>query len=160
MNYKRFFLTSGTGTSTISRLNALDKALMHANISQCNLVKVSSILAPDAKETQPTEIPAGTITHCVLATIDGQTGQETTAGIAYAQLEDQKGKHTYGIVAEDTGHYNQKTCTNNLNEKILEMAEARKMKITKNTVKTITTTIPDTPNGTYTHAIAALIYAE
>jgi arginine decarboxylase len=160
MNYSRFFLTAGSGTSRISSLNAFDRALLEAGISQCNLVPVSSIIAPNAVEVDHVDIPPGEITHCVIASTGGRPGKQTTAGISYTLLQDESGKKRYGVVAEDAGHYNTETCEQNLREKLFELAEARGMRMLEDTVKVKTVSMDSPPEGVYSHVIAALIYVE
>jgi len=78
---KAFFVTGGKAVSKVSRLNTFDLALRNAGIAQCNLVKVSSIIPPNYKETEPKPIPAGSITYVVMAKAEG-TGETISAGIA------------------------------------------------------------------------------
>ena len=68
---KEFFVTSGRATSPVSGLNAFDLALKNAGIAQCNLVPVSSILPPECKERKWRKLPAGAITHAVVARMGG-----------------------------------------------------------------------------------------
>jgi len=56
---KAFFVTGGKAIGTVSKLNAFDLALKNAGIANCNLVKVSSIIPPNCKETAPKKIPIG-----------------------------------------------------------------------------------------------------
>jgi len=77
---KKFFITSGVATSSVSPLNAFDGALAQAKIDQCNLVNVSSILPADAIMVDYEEIPAGTITFAVMARMDGDPGETIGAG--------------------------------------------------------------------------------
>ncbi|MFA6420498.1 MAG: pyruvoyl-dependent arginine decarboxylase, partial [archaeon] len=46
---KKIAIVSGFGESDISKVNAFDKALICARIHDCNLIKVSSILAKGVK---------------------------------------------------------------------------------------------------------------
>ncbi len=159
MIYGKFFLTKGIGKCNISSLNALDKALLDAGIAQCNLVPVSSILSPDCEGIDPVSLPAGNITHCVIASIEGITGKPSTAGIGYAFLKDREGNKTYGIVAEDSGHYDEKFCGEKIRDKVEEMVQARDMVIIDDiTINTIT--IEHSFGNEYSHALSALIYVE
>src|SRR3989338_7155611 len=121
---KKFFLVSGSGISRISRLNAFDKALTDAGISQCNLVPVSSILPTDAKQVKYTRIKPGTITFCVLSRMDNESGKSIGAGVGLAMCKGIKTKEKFGIVAEDSGNKTEKELNRDIKEKLLEMAEA------------------------------------
>jgi len=72
---KKFFITTGVATSSVSPLNAFDAALVKAGIAQCNLVNVSSILPPDAELVESVPITPGTITFTVMARMDGAPGE-------------------------------------------------------------------------------------
>jgi arginine decarboxylase len=122
---KRFFVTSGKASSPVSELNAFDLALEHAGIAQCNLVCVSSILPSGCKETKLESIPIGSITHCVLARMDGDEGTTIGAGIAWGYESEMK----YGIVAEAHGFMDQKALKEILEWKIREMAKIRKIRL-------------------------------
>jgi len=57
---KRFFLTSGYGEAS-TELNAFDAALLEAGIGDTNLIKLSSILPPGSVETEPYQLPKGSL---------------------------------------------------------------------------------------------------
>mgnify|MGYP001062033863 CR=1 FL=1 len=122
---KRFFVTSGKASSPVSELNAFDLALKRAGIAQCNLVCVSSILPSGCQEMEMMEIPVGTITHAVLARMDGDEGTTIGAGIAWGFESDMK----YGIVAEAHGFMDRKALKEVLEWKIKEMAKIRGIKL-------------------------------
>lgn len=118
---KEFFVTSAKATSPVSELNAFDLALKNAGIAQCNLVAVSSILPPECTERKWRKLPAGSITHAVVARMNGDEGTTIGAGISWAWE-----KHrTYGIVAEAHGYMDNKALRETLEWKIREMAKIR-----------------------------------
>ncbi len=124
---KEFFITSGKATSPVSELNAFDQALKKAGIAQCNIVPVSSILPPKCKNRKWRKIPAGSITHAVIARMDGSEGTTIGAGIAWAwELE---GK--YGLVAEAHGYMDTRALKETLQWKTEEMAKIRGIQIDK-----------------------------
>ncbi len=124
---KEFFITSGKAKSPVSELNAFDLALKKAGIGQCNLVPVSSILPPKCRNRRWRKIPAGSITHAVIARMDGGEGTTIGAGIAWAwELE---GK--YGLVAEAHGYMDARALKETLQWKIKEMAKIRGIQIDK-----------------------------
>lgn len=57
---KRFFLTSGSGEASTG-LNAFDAALLDARVGDTNLIKLSSILPPNATQVEPFELPKGSL---------------------------------------------------------------------------------------------------
>ncbi len=148
---KEFFVTSGKAVSSVSELNAFDLALKNAGISQCNIVPVSSILPPKCRETKQIEIPAGSITHAVVARMDGSERTSISAGIAWTWEKDRK----YGLVAEAHGHMDQTALEETLNWKIREMAKIREIEIQKINRRTEVTKIPADYYGC---VIALLVY--
>lgn len=122
---KEFFITSGKAVSPVSELNAFDLALKKAGIGQCNLVPVSSILPPKCRNRKWRKIPAGSITHAVIARMDGSEGTTIGAGIAWAWESERK----YGLVAEAQGYMDARALKETLQWKIKEMAKIRGVKI-------------------------------
>ena len=124
---KEFFITSGKAISSVSELNAFDLALKKAGIGQCNLVPVSSILPPKCRNRKWRKIPAGSITHAVIARMDGGEGTTIGAGIAWAWESERK----YGLVAEAHGYMDARALKETLQWKIKEMAKIRGIQIDK-----------------------------
>ena len=148
---KEFFITSGKATSPVSELNAFDLALKKAGIAQCNLVPVSSILPQGCKERKWKKIAAGTITHSVIARMDGEEGTTIGAGIAWVWEKNRK----YGLVAEAKGHMNLKELRETLAWKIKEMAKIREIEIDKINYRTEVLRVP---MDNYGCVIASLVY--
>jgi len=148
---KEFFVASAKATSPVSELNAFDLALRNAGISQCNLVSVSSILPPECKERKWRKLPAGAITHAVIARIDGDEGTTIGAGIAWVWEKDKK----YGIVAEAHGHMDRRALKETLIWKIKEMAKIREIEVS--TIK-FRIEVLRVPMGNYGCVIATLVY--
>lgn len=146
-----FFVTSARAVSAVSKLNAFDRALKNAGIAQCNLVPVSSVLPPNCVEKQWRKLPAGAITHAVVARMDGDEGAKIGAGISWAWEK----AGNYGIVAEAHGHMNRKVLKETLAWKIREMAEIRgiEIKTVKDRIECI-----QVPTGNYGCVIATLVY--
>jgi len=148
---KEFFVTSGKATSPISELNAFDLALKNAEIAQCNLVSVSSVIPPKCKEIKLKQMPIGSITHAVVARMNAEGEATIGAGIAWAWEKDKK----YGIVAEAHGHMDQKALEKTLEWKIREMAKIREIEIDKINYRMETLEVS---TSNYGCVIAALIY--
>ncbi|PSN83491.1 hypothetical protein B9P99_04865 [Candidatus Marsarchaeota G1 archaeon OSP_B] len=151
---KAFFLTKGKASSDISPLNAFDEALMVAGITQCNIVSVSSILPPNAKEVEPVPITPGTITFAVLARMDGGSRETIGAGVGYAMCTTLSGSG-YGIVAEAHGYKDERALKAELKHKLEQMAKIRKMSI--QSVKFVVESM-EVPRGKDGCVIAALVY--
>lgn len=81
-----------------TKLNAFDNALTDAGIGDVNLIKVSSMLAGNAKVQELPKLKAGAMVNCVLSEITSDTpGDEISAIIAVAIGE------KLGCVVETTG---------------------------------------------------------
>lgn len=122
-----FFVTSGKAYSPISELNAFDLALKKAGIAQCNLVPVSSILPEGCVEKRRVKIPVGSITHAVIARMDGNEGTTIGAAIAWCREENKRS----GIVAEAHGYMDRASLIEIAEWKISEMAKIREIKVNK-----------------------------
>ncbi len=154
-NAKRFFVTSGTGTSKISKINALDSALIRAGVGDLNLIKVSSILPANIERVHELDEGIGTFRPCVLTSAQGRE-EHLVAGLAYGFRRDGKG----GYVAElsysgddiDFGEFNKK-----LKDVLISMGKERKVEITN--IKTVCAELNAEPN-TYGCALAILVYLQ
>ena len=147
-------MTGASATSSISPLNAFDAALIKAGIAGCNLVCVSSILPPDAERIENCEITPGTITFCVLARMDGNSGETIGAGLGWAfgvTADDKK----YGIVAEAHGYKDGDVIEKELRWKLQEMARVRQMQLFN--IETRQECL-EVPKGKYGSTIVALVY--
>ncbi|MDR0888087.1 MAG: pyruvoyl-dependent arginine decarboxylase [Candidatus Methanoplasma sp.] len=149
----KFFITSGKATSTVSDLNAFDRALHQAGISEQNLVAVSSVIPIGAEKTEITELPMGAVTHCVLSQIRGIGGETVAAGISYTFRKDGKG----GYVAEGRLRGSAKDLESELGAKMREMAELRGIEFGEITYVTEELHVPP---KTFGCCVAALVFTE
>lgn len=122
---KAFFVTSGSAYSHMSELNAFDLALKNAQIAHCNLVKVTSILPKGCIQKEQIDIPIGSITHAVIARMDGIEGQNIGAAISWAWEKTRR----YGIVAETHGYMDKNALLEIAEWKIEEMAKIREIEL-------------------------------
>jgi len=98
---KNFFIVAATGVGK-TELNAFDKALFEAGISEYNLVKVSSIIPPGAKETHILELPKGSYLPIAYGAITcSEEGTIITAAIAVGLPEDE---NLCGVIMEFAGY--------------------------------------------------------
>ena len=147
----KFFVTSGEAVSRVSDLNAFDQALLKADVGECNLVSVSSILPVGIRQVDRRTMPMGAITHCVLAQQRGGEGEMISAGIAFAFRTDGQG----GYVAEGHMHGTQKNLKEFLRWKMLEMAKLRGIELERIFFKTEEVAIPMDHYGA---VLAALVF--
>ena len=149
----KFFVTSGSATSSVSSLNAFDWALMDADICEQNLVCVSSVIPVNAKLTEDREMPMGAVTHCVLAQMRGVEGETISAGIAYTMRKDGHG----GYVAEGHLHGSKESLEEELVSKMNEMSRMRGVEFGEIVCVTEELRIP---KGEYGCCVAALVFTE
>lgn len=147
---KAFFVTGGKAISKISRLNTFDLALKDARISQCNLVKVSSIIPPKCREIEIKKLLPGSITFVVISRAEG-TGKTISSGISWG-IEENGG---YGVVAEAYGNITEEFLRKDLKKKVMTMAKIRGIKT--DSIKFRIETL-DVPNESYGCVITALVY--
>lgn len=118
---KKYFLTSGSGESETSPLNAFDLALAKAGIAHCNLVPVSSIIPVQAVEVKNANIKPGSVTFVVMAEAKGKKGERISAGVACIKP---KGA-MHGLVVESSGRCSRGELEDVLIEEIKEMCRTR-----------------------------------
>jgi len=95
----KFKLVVGRGEGK-TPLNAFDAALLDAGIGNLNLVRVSSILPPDAKYTPDLWIPPGTPTFTAYGYLTSTTpGELIAVAIGVGISPD-----TYGVIMEYEGY--------------------------------------------------------
>jgi arginine decarboxylase len=79
---KRFFLVSGKGDASTD-LNAFDAALLEAGVGNTNLIKLSSILPPGAKEIDSYTFPPGSFVPLAYGEVSSsEPGAHISAAIA------------------------------------------------------------------------------
>jgi arginine decarboxylase len=98
---KHFFLTKGVGIHK-KELRAFENALRDAGVQMCNLVKVSSIIAPNCERISLEEgvkhLKPGEVTFAVIAeSITNEPGQLIGAAVGMAHPKD---KNLYGYMTE------------------------------------------------------------
>jgi arginine decarboxylase len=150
---KAFFVTAGSGVDGLSQLNAFDRALKEANLAGCNLVPVSSIIPPDAKEVDPICLPPGTIAFCVLSGEDGVLGELIGCGLGWGFCKDEN-SDGYGIVAEHHGHDTPEHIRKRTREKLERMSEIRGMRLESFKSREISLEV----DGEYGSVVTVLVY--
>ena len=149
----KFFITSGHATSPISDLNAFDLALLKAQISEQNLVAVSSVIPVGAEEVEVRELPMGAVTFCVLSQMRGRAGDSIASGIAYTFRKDGHG----GYVAEGHLHGSGDSLKEELSRKMKEMSRIRGVEFGEIHYRIEELQVPQDEYGC---CISALVFAE
>jgi arginine decarboxylase len=111
-----YFMTSGSSEG-FTGLNAFDGALMAAGIGNTNLVKMSSICPPRARQVDSVNLPHGALVPVAYASITSdKPGEVIAAGVAIAFPEDED--HA-GLIME----YSSRDTKANVEAKVRKMAE-------------------------------------
>lgn len=97
---QRFTVTAGAAEGP-TRLNAFDNALLAAGIGNLNLLRVSSILPPGAREETECHAAAGSLIPTAYGSI---TSEEPGALIAAAVAVGLGNPDEYGVIMEFSGH--------------------------------------------------------
>ncbi len=95
----KLYLVSGKGEGS-TPLNAFDKALLDAGIGDVNLIKVSSIVPPNAEVViEKPNLPRGALVPCVYAErTSKRPGERIAVALAVGIAED-----GFGVVMESEG---------------------------------------------------------
>lgn len=84
-----YLITSGSSEG-FSELNAFDGALLDAGVGNVNLLKMSSICPPHAREVKSVDLPQGSLVPVAYAAITSdKPGEIISAGVALALPEDE-----------------------------------------------------------------------
>lgn len=93
----KFFLVAGHSEG-ITPLNAFDSALIDAGVGNTNLMKMSSILPPEAKKIKPIKLPLGSLVPLAYASkVSSVIDEIISAGVACAVPYD---KNKNGLIME------------------------------------------------------------
>lgn len=88
-----------------TRLNAFDNALLAAGCGNQNLLKVSSILPPGAKETPTLEVPPGSLVPTAFGAVQSENiGEIISAAVGVGVGEPGE----YGVIMEFSGRCGKK----------------------------------------------------
>jgi len=132
-----------------TKLNAFDNALSEAGIGDVNLIKVSSMLAGNAKIEKLPKLKPGAMVNCVLSEVTSDNpGDKITAVIALAIGEE------LGCVVEKSGiNENTDELIEKAKEMVKYMMEKRDVEIKELHVEYSTTTVKDVAS-----AISSVVY--
>ena len=132
-----------------TKLNAFDNALTDAGIGDVNLIKVSSMLAGNAKIEELPQLKPGSMVNCVLSEVTSDTpGDKITAVIAIAIGE------KLGCVVETTGiNKTEEELIKEAEMMVTYMMEKRGVEIKEMKVESSTTTVEKTAS-----VVASVVY--
>jgi arginine decarboxylase len=113
---KIFFTVSGSSEG-FTELNAFDNCLLKAGVGDTNLVKMSSIVPPRCRRSDPVPIPPGSLVPVAYAFVSSETpGQVISAAVSVALPEDED---LAGLIME----YSADSPLGNVTEIVKEMAK-------------------------------------
>ncbi|OLZ11588.1 pyruvoyl-dependent arginine decarboxylase [Sulfobacillus thermosulfidooxidans] len=111
---KKFTLIAGSAEGP-SRLNAFDNALLAAGIGNVNLIRVSSILPPNAIEVPHLEIIPGQLMPTAYGTITSEIAGETISAAVAVGIGEQD---EYGVIMEFSGRCGQQEAEETVTEMV------------------------------------------
>lgn len=134
-----------------TKLNAFDNALTDAGIGDVNLIKVSSMLGPNAEIVDLPSLKPGAMVNCVLAEVTSDVeGAEITAAVALAIGEE------LGCVVETSGiEKNPDDLIDEARQMVEYMMDKRGVEIKDLIVKHSTTRVEKIAS-----AIASVVYVD
>jgi arginine decarboxylase len=122
----RYSLVSGAAEG-LTPLTAFDRALLAAGIGNLNLLKVSSILPPQAKFFAHLVIPPGSLVPTAYASIISTTpGEPIAAAVAIGHSAD-----THGVIMETSGHYTKEEIEARISGMVREAFAVRDLPLVK-----------------------------
>lgn len=118
----KYFLTSGCSEGD-TELTAFDGALLQAGIGNINLIKVSSILPPQAKYTPDLKLPFGSLVPTAYGSIiSTEEGEIIAAAVACGISAD-----SFGVIMELTGKFSKREAEEMIREMVKESFAFRNM---------------------------------
>jgi arginine decarboxylase len=123
---RKFTLVAGHSEGD-TKLTAFDKALLDAGIGNLNLLKVSSILPPNAQCVEKLEIPPGSLTPTAYGSfVSDVSGQLIAAAVGIGFSE-----NDYGVIMEYGGICSREEAENKIKQMVEEAFRVRGLKLVK-----------------------------
>ncbi len=129
---RKFTLLAGAAEGE-TKLNAFDNALLAAGIGNLNLLKVSSILPPEAEYVEKLNIPPGSLTPTAYGSLaSDQPGELIAAavGIGFSA-------NSFGVIMEYSGYCTQEEAEEKIRFMVESAFRQRGIKLEKTMVKGI-----------------------
>lgn len=121
---KRYKVVSGASEGA-TMLTAFDGALLKAGIGNINLVRVSSILPPQANFDPQLQIPPGSIVPTAYGSIiSDKPGDVISAAVGVGVSRD-----TFGVIMEFSGHCTKQVAEDTIRKMVEEAFKLRKMEL-------------------------------
>lgn len=117
---KKFFVTAG-GAEGETYLTAFDNALLEAKIGNLNLIRVTSILPPEARYCPEVKIPSGSLVPTAYGYIVSDVPGELIAAAVGVGLSE----NSFGVIMEYSGRCSEKEACRSI-ELMLKEAFARR----------------------------------
>lgn len=119
---KKFTVVAGAAEGR-TRLNAFDNALLAAGCGNQNLLKVSSILPPGAKEFPRLEVPPGSLVPTAFGAVESDGKGELIAAAVGVGMGDED---EYGVIMEFSGRCGRKEAEAEIRKMLEEAFEQRR----------------------------------
>lgn len=129
---KHFFMVAGSAESNVSTLNAFDHALIRAGIGDTNLIRLSSIIPPEATRIDPISfIPKGAylpVAYAAITTPPVDAGAIISAAVAVA-LPKNNAVFSSGLIMEYSGFCDEHTARINVEQMVREGYKIREIEV-------------------------------
>lgn len=129
---RKFTLVAG-GAEGPTKLNAFDNALLAAGIGNLNLLKVSSILPPEAEFVGELNIAPGSLTPTAYGSLVGDVPGEiisAAVGVGFSQA-------SFGIIMEFSGYCGKKEAETRVLAMVENAFRQREKQLQKSLVKSV-----------------------
>lgn len=117
---KKYFLTAASAEGR-SKLTAFDNALLKARVGNVNLIRVSSILPPEAELEEGLEIPPGSLVPIAYGSIISDVPGETISAAVAVGLSHEG----FGVIMEFSGKCPKDEAVEIISDMVREAFETR-----------------------------------
>lgn len=119
---QKYILVSSVGKGS-QELNSFDDALFQSKIANYNLVKISSILPPNAKRCETIDLKEGSILHTAYAQITiKEKGEHVAVAVAVGIPQNPQ---NIGVIMEFSAHCDKMQAEANVKAMVLEAMNLR-----------------------------------
>lgn len=128
----KYFITSGSAEGN-TELTAFDGALLKAGVGNINLMKVSSILPPQAQFTPDLKLPFGSLVPTAYGSIISTEPDEIIAAAVAVGIS----QDSFGIIMELTGKFSKREAEEKIRAMVKESFELRGMPLKETKVSVV-----------------------
>lgn len=133
---KKYFITAAAAEGK-SKLTAFDNALLKAGIGNVNLIRVSSILPPEAEFTPGMQIAPGSLVPTAYGSIVSEIPGERIAAAIAVGVPVTHDKDSFGVIMELTGKFTKEEAEAMIIRMVEEAFEARGKELKEVKVKAV-----------------------